>query len=353
MEYLTWKIDGEFLTNLARDRLYKDRQPYSQVEKLLLDCLRNDDIAIEDTKYIIRQILSCKQKLVGINSFTLEEDDGSYLGGFDLDMDNLLSIIFMLKDEAIQLNMQNQRLERELAETKEILQEYIDDAEELNQFVEGLKSDLSPITKLRKYLATSSMVDIISWKNIFGDSVSDEIKEEFNDFCETYHMYPGRSVHGDWEWVSFYDKETNEILAVDDFNQRGASIQCTEERSFTKQNNQDESPEDILEYGFLTPKGEFLVGPWGSHTELAYQIIDNNDWYEEFRNWDKSHDRTSSDFLVYVKHYVLLHNPSAIGRVQVTRNTEYRLTKAQKEFLYDYLMKDGQDIFANHIMMEE
>lgn len=353
MEYITWKVDGEFITNFVRDRLYKDRQPYSAVEQLLLSCLINDSISVEDTKTIICDILSCKKKLVGINSFTVEDDDGSYIGGVDLSTDNLLSTIFLLEDQAIQLNTQVMELEQELGETKELLQQYVDDAQRLNQLVGEPREEFSPITKLRKHLASSAMVDIVSWRNIFGTNPSEEIKQKFTEFCDIYNIFAGRMIHGDWEWIQFYDKGSEALLSCDDFKARGIAIEEEDEPELAKDVEDSISNELELEYRFVTPKGDFLAGPWGSHTELAYQIIDNNDWYQEYYNWSNRHDKSSTDFLVYVKHYVLLHNPAVYGRVQITRNTEYRLTKAQKDFLYEYLMKDGQDILANHIMREE
>lgn len=58
---------------------------------------------------------------------------------------------------------------------------------------------------------------------------------------------------------------------------------------------------------------------------------------------------TAGDFLVQVKNYVLLDCPCGIGDTNVTRDINKKLTKAQKEFLYDYLIKDGQDFLANHM----
>lgn len=353
---LTWKIDGEFLTKLARDRLYHERQPYSKVEQFLLECLHNDSIAVEDTKYIIRQILSCKKKLVGINHFSLEDDNDSYIGGFDLSTDNLVKTIFQLKDQLIQLNRQNRDLEQELDETRYVLKKYEQELNEVSKYLQKIAEESGPIGKLKKHLTHSSVVDIISWKSIWGRNPGEDDKKCFNDFCEQYDMYPGRSVRGDWEWIQFYDKKTDELLTIDDFKKRGI-VPVQSDKAIIEDPRDTEVPEEFkdeeLDYGFLTPTGKFIKGPWGSHTELAYNIIDANGWTEEFYQWNYSDIRSSSDFLVQCKHHILLHCPSGFGRIQVTRSEGHRLTKAQKEFLYDYLMKDGQDILANYIMMEE
>lgn len=365
METLTWKIDGAFITRIVREKLWWERQPYSEVEKLLLGCLKTDQLSDEERKDKARQILMGTKKLVGINSFTLEDDNDDTFHSFDLSIDNLLKIIFELKDQAkslnsrvIELESELEETQNELAETKSVLQEYVKEAQELTEYLSGLAKQRDPIEKLKKHLEHSNMVDIITWNQIFHD-VTEDVKKRFVEFCEQYSIIPARSVYGQWEWITFRDKETEKLLEGSDFIRLGIiKDKSNDDTSDTSENPivEEESgldEQEVLKYGFLAPSGDFIEGPWGTHEELAFEIIKDKGWEDEYFSWQVETIRHASDFLVQVKGYVLLHCPCGFGRTDITRSQEKRLTKAQREFLYDYLIKDGQDILANHIIQED
>ena len=77
----------------------------------------------------------------------------------------------------------------------------------------------------------------------------------------------------------------------------------------------------------------------GEHENLAHRIIEEKNWENE---WDIH--GTGVDFLVYKKHYVLIHAPNGVD-INVTYNGN--LTKKQKEFLYDYFMNRNMPLRAN------
>lgn len=72
-ETLHFSVDGEFITDLARRLLWEDRRPYAQAAALLEDCC--DGIPEDQKNEIIVSILEGRKKLVGINEFTLEDDN--------------------------------------------------------------------------------------------------------------------------------------------------------------------------------------------------------------------------------------------------------------------------------------
>jgi len=70
-----WKIEGEFITNLARSWFWDEDKPYEICEELLLKCLCGTDTSEIELKIIAQNIIEGRKKLVGINSFDLEDDN--------------------------------------------------------------------------------------------------------------------------------------------------------------------------------------------------------------------------------------------------------------------------------------
>ena len=75
MECVSFKIDGEWLTDLVRSWFWDENKEYSVCEELLLNSLVNPDISIEERKDTARQIIEGRKKLVGVNSFELVDDN--------------------------------------------------------------------------------------------------------------------------------------------------------------------------------------------------------------------------------------------------------------------------------------
>lgn len=109
------------------------------------------------------------------------------------------------------------------------------------------------------------------------------------------------------------------------------------------------------EFGWLSPAGDFRKSPFGHHEESAEFIIEDNHFGFEYDKWldsmlDKNIACLHKDFLVEVKGYVLIHNPSTSGGYVVTYRK--KLTKAQREFLYDYFIKIGDKWKAEQFLEE-
>mgnify|MGYP006908153042 FL=1 len=87
------------------------------------------------------------------------------------------------------------------------------------------------------------------------------------------------------------------------------------------------------------------------------EILDEKDWYQDYRQ-EETMSATcdcslylANDYLVNKKGYVLLHNPYGYGNTLIS--APKRLTKAQKEFLYDYFMHEGNTGMANSLYKDE
>ena len=97
---------------------------------------------------------------------------------------------------------------------------------------------------------------------------------------------------------------------------------------------------DEPDYGWLFPDGTFHAVEFGDHFSWASKWLKAHDpEWEDYRAREKfGHSLDEAgDYLVSRYHAVLLHNPG-LGTAFVTGDTT-RLTKAQKEFLFDYYTK--------------
>lgn len=108
-----------------------------------------------------------------------------------------------------------------------------------------------------------------------------------------------------------------------------------------------------LDFGWLSPGGEFTESPFGHHEESAESICNSKGWEDEYFAWRKEHsgeDRLMGDFLSTEKGYCLIHNPFGYGGYIVTHTK--RLTKKQREFLYGYFMDKGDRFKAEQFLEE-
>lgn len=107
-----------------------------------------------------------------------------------------------------------------------------------------------------------------------------------------------------------------------------------EEDAFEDPDGNEVRLEDTLDhkeddYGWLSPEGKFYPAPWGDHERMALDIVKKYGYEHDFFN-----RMFAGDFLTE-KGWVLLHNPSN-GIAYPTTAEGYDMTKAQKDFLFDY-----------------
>lgn len=75
MAQVGFKVDGEWLTDFVRTWFWNENKPYETCENLLLQSLMCPDVPIEEIKTVIQEIIEGRKKLIGINEFTLVEDN--------------------------------------------------------------------------------------------------------------------------------------------------------------------------------------------------------------------------------------------------------------------------------------
>lgn len=125
---------------------------------------------------------------------------------------------------------------------------------------------------------------------------------------------------------------------------RGSAVGMVDE--FLERMRRPDSDED---YGWLEPSGAFHPVEWGAHEEWACEQVKLKDWFKEWTIHGNGSIHSFGDFLVYRKGWVLLHNP-AQGLARPTASDTRSLTKAQREFLFDYYTeRDRPDLAKKYL----
>lgn len=197
--------------------------------------------------------------------------------------------------------------------------------------------------KVAALLQSSNVLEYVSM-NAAGITSEDIVA-----FQEYYNVRLREQGYGTWRWLSVYDIEGNPLTA-EDFVKLG--IRDSEESSVSeiieKAEQTASSKEKVTSpydsYGWVRPDGRFVPSDYGAHEESAIQIVKEMGWVEERR--DSVYD-LCRDFLVYVKGYALIHNPSMDGGYIVTHTPDKNFTKAQRTTLYNYFTYNRDNFLAN------
>ena len=106
-------------------------------------------------------------------------------------------------------------------------------------------------------------------------------------------------------------------------------------KDYMEQSRIERDMPDEDHYGWLEPDGTFHPVPWGEHQTWAYTYVKEH-FPEEAPQFN---DGCCGDILL--KHnWILLHSTS-MGLARPQWNSERRVTKRQREFLYDYYTERG------------
>lgn len=316
-----WRIDGEFITQLAREWLWLERKPYEKAEELLLSCLVTDQITDTEKKDIAQQILEGRKKLVGINTFSLEED-----------RENIRPLSELLQKTEVELDESM----NSMVELAGIIQE------RANQLEENERQ--RKLNKIKDCLKTSNMLFPLDIQ------LRDVIQEDLNLYCETYNLVPRWVSWGGNSWIQFYRDGDDNACTSEYLREIGALYPRKEEKSQVFELEMEE-PQS---WGWLSPTGEFIEGDFGDHEKVAQEIVKSKGFEEDYEKWWAECNRSlhlHRDYLVEVKGYVLLHNPTGLPNTLATYSKP--LTKAQREFLYDYYIKEGEPDKANSFFQGE
>lgn len=175
--------------------------------------------------------------------------------------------------------------------------------------------------------------------------VNEEVQIGLYYVMEIFDLGFSQCEHGAWRWVMLKDGESGKGLMTKEIVAREVNVEKLMKHIndfnngiLPNQNQEKEEPKKTSQpFGWLSPTGDFTEGDWGEHETVAYNIIKEKRFYEEYKK--NSIVDTARDFLSEVKGYVLIHNPGGFGGYIVSHVKP--LTKKQKEFLYGYFMDIG------------
>lgn len=114
----------------------------------------------------------------------------------------------------------------------------------------------------------------------------------------------------------------------------------------------EESKTSTSDYGWLEPSGTFHEVDFAEHETWAYETICERGWKDEYNVSEFGGLYSCGDFLVGRKGFVLLHNPG-MGIARVDRSEIRPLTKAQREFLFDYYIERNLHDLAKKYLEDE
>lgn len=352
MSEVCFKVTGEWITNILRSKFWNEGMAYKDVLELGNELLINPEISKHENEQNIKGILEGRYKLEGITPDIHLIEDGRRVKS--LEIDDLLKEIKNLKksNKVLSKKLKNSNaIVKQLRKSLDEWNGYSDLTKKVAEKVADIAKKQDCIYKLRVELGKGSILDTHTfYDKIFPNSTSED-KEKFGKFCDEFGIYPGISEHGYWRWINFYDKKTDEVLGKEDFINRGIAIV---EKPTPKENTEvhssdikkEEPEKEPLGYGWVSPSGEFIPSPWGTHEESAWEICKKKSWD---KLQDKSRHLLCRDYLVFEKGYVLIDNPLGIGSPRTTYDVT-RITKKQKDFLFGYYTDIGDQFKARQFM---
>lgn len=298
---LSFSIQGEFITNLAREKLY-DEMNFPCAMDLLLSCTMTDQLSEADRVANALAILDGRKELKGTypgdnyGLFDIPEDERDPRLGikalFEHIMERMKNLDMTIAAQSEKLDFLNENLadykKREFDEEFELMFEETADGNRATIFGTNIKSE-------EDRYADHLLQSMSGWNN----------------------ANPKKPSGTDAMMESFMQRMSN--------------------------------PVDEPDYGWLFPDGTFYPVEWGEHQSWADNWLEKHD--KEYKDKQEQPDSrimlwNAGDYLSEKHGAILIHSPwQGIG--EITKHETVCLTKHQKEFMYDYYIKRGQHDRAN------
>lgn len=185
------------------------------------------------------------------------------------------------------------------------------------------------------------------------NDLTDDLRIGIHFVMRAFHVGFSEIEWGTWRMIVLQKEEGGEPLKTNDIIEM--EIDSEEFNKILEEVESCKLPEIVKKepkikaqpFGWLSPTGEFTEGDYGDHEAVAEEIINKKGFRSE---WRESIHTLARDFLSGVKGYCLIHNPSMDGGYIVTNAKQ--LTKAQREFLYQYFIDLG-DRFKAELYLQE
>lgn len=295
---LHFTIEGEFITNLAREKLFINKDMAGAI-RLLRSSLMSDELNSDE------QLILCLQILHGAAFIEGRSDSDDYGVTYREDIDehptDLSTISALISDMAAE--------------------------------IEQLKKKL--YNKQTKFSYLADHLEDYELRNINADYYNETGEYMFSDIKIPNWMKAKNQNTGMSDMLESYLTRRNyEKTAIDN----GEELE--------------------YDYGWLEPDGTWHPVEWGGHSKWAGEWLEEHMPFKDhpkiYWHIDKNGNRrhiTNGDVLVYSLGWILMDSPYQ-GVAKPTKDPGRNITKAQKEFLYDYYVKRGRNDDANKLYEE-
>lgn len=299
-------VNGEEICKLVRDLFWVENLEYNECEKILMECLDNLKISLQEKQVIIQNIIEGRSKLVGTNVFSLVDDNSNVrLISSKLKKNNKKDIINDIKLDMISnpynyidpfstVKSISEFDRRKLNDCRfEDIYRYFacnEDGEEYKSFSKATKCGLWLIGDAEFVF------------NVYGKQIPYKSSEnEYHDFWDKVYQ----KIKDD---NNFLDRNKNYLYKLRRKQELSERIQKLLNNEFEEnQNNDSEFTNDSNDVptGIVSSNGTFIPCKFGEHEFLAKKIC--NDYNIKL---DKSNSYL--DILVK-KGFVILRSMPLIG----------------------------------------
>lgn len=322
---LNFSVDGAFITRLAREKCHEDGRLAYAID-LLTSCMQTDQLTTQEIEQRAYDILNGRAELKGI--YPGPDYRFEYIPGKEKSNDISDAFVAMQK-KLTEKEEHIQALQRRYLylydsisewERNRILKAYINDGylEDDPHFLEPIDAD-----------------------GMQGEDEYNAALYDLQDEVELRNAVGGRVI-----------MSTDPMSPVFRVSQTMQNPTKALNEYMSRMTSDDDTSND---YGWLEPNGTYHPVEWGEHAKWAAAYLDEHYPYEneKFANLyfrtgpdGKRQYINNGDVLVYSLGWVLIDNPSQ-GLGRHTCRPHYPMTKAQKEFLYDYYTKRKMTHEAN------
>lgn len=298
---MVFRIQGEFVTKFAREKLYINHDLRGALE-LLEKCTMCDLPKYEHLGLCI-DILNGEKELVGTYP---DEDYGIREAVPDKQTPGILSVFEEMNQKLERLNADNRELLTKLAYVTEQLPDY--KISEINE----------------------------AWHEEMYDS-DDEVGPDNQPWLFPEHISAklGRMQ----ERTAAVSRLLNGLKPGPVTNSSADILDDFLEAQRANIGN---------DYGWLSPTGEFHPVEWGEHQSWAHDYIESHPALFDLPEDKEERYHVMSELLLNMQTgdrltkigWILMHSPSR-GIAYPTRDESRRITKPQREFLYNYYTERG------------
>ena len=365
MQYLSFQVDGDFVTDTARSWFWDERKPLKKCEEFLLACMCTDEITLEEKKDLCIKVLEGRLKFEGTNIFTLEDDNEK--------IRPLSDMIDILSREAAISVIKNDFKDHPLRYVDKFITKYS------IRYFDDLNDDTMNIlvrkTNMFDYFTMGPNNDYenrLGFKQLYGGAYLlnnaklvyeihggpikyNEIKQfeqELYEYWKNYLLNNNNSIDPRIDYI--IERQHRYEYFINGNGKAGTSSDYTEISESAKEiielressaSNFRENilyncePDDMIdERAWISPDGDWYSCDFGGHSTKADILIVVLKKYAAY--CPKGIAPTRSDDILIADGWVRFHNPYG-GACYPDYNTDKGMTNRQKDRLFDAHLKFG------------